>query len=236
MTSLQVEYRPELTPTLRRLFAGRLTEPIEAQEDFLRGRLGLKSPNAVAHRGGHRLASRRRPTPPLEAARRRAWRVRVRLQWQPTVWRVIELRGDHTLQDLHYAIQSAFGWDDDHLYAFYLSGRAWDSLTAIERPYEETDPPTADEVTLIELDPRPKQQFLYIFDFGDELRHEIEVLDAFETRPEAVAPRIVESHGQAPPQYRQWEDDADDDEPEVDELDDADEAAEDDDADVATPA
>src|SRR5215207_6843723 len=39
------------------------------------------------------------------------------------VRRSIAVRQDLTLVDLHYALQSAFGWDDDHLYAFWLEDR-----------------------------------------------------------------------------------------------------------------
>jgi len=42
------------------------------------------------------------------------------------VWRKLLLREDQTLEELHIAIQEAFGWDADHLYSFFLSGRAWD--------------------------------------------------------------------------------------------------------------
>ena len=37
---------------------------------------------------------------------------------------LITLDGRHTLYDLHLAIQTAFGWDDDHEYSFFMSGRA----------------------------------------------------------------------------------------------------------------
>jgi len=40
------------------------------------------------------------------------------------VWRKIEIRADQTLEDLHLAIQRAYGWDADHLYSFFISGKA----------------------------------------------------------------------------------------------------------------
>ncbi|MCZ7544435.1 MAG: plasmid pRiA4b ORF-3 family protein [Anaerolineae bacterium] len=55
------------------------------------------------------------------------------------VWRKIEMRADQTLQDLHAAIQKAFGWDADHLYSFFMSGRAWDNETEYCMP-EGLDP------------------------------------------------------------------------------------------------
>lgn len=49
-------------------------------------------------------------------------------------WRKIELAGNQTLHDLHYAIQNAFEWDADHLYSFFMSGRAWDQSTEYAIP------------------------------------------------------------------------------------------------------
>ena len=34
------------------------------------------------------------------------------------LWRRIEIAADHTLLDLHRAIQKAYNFDDDHLYSF----------------------------------------------------------------------------------------------------------------------
>ncbi|MCX7789140.1 MAG: plasmid pRiA4b ORF-3 family protein, partial [Chloroflexaceae bacterium] len=41
-------------------------------------------------------------------------------------------------QDLHFAIQDAFEWDADHLYSFYLRGKAYDEEYEISGP--EGDP------------------------------------------------------------------------------------------------
>ena len=49
---------------------------------------------------------------------------RVSLEQMDETWRLIELREDQTLQDLHYAIQEAFAWEADHLYSFFMSGKA----------------------------------------------------------------------------------------------------------------
>jgi hypothetical protein len=55
------------------------------------------------------------------------------------VWRKIELSGDQTLEELHFAIQDAYDWDADHLYSFFMSGRAWDSSSEYCLP-EDADP------------------------------------------------------------------------------------------------
>lgn len=49
-------------------------------------------------------------------------------------WRKIEMKSDQTLEMLHNEIQSAFDFDNDHLYSFYLSNKAWDKKTEYSLP------------------------------------------------------------------------------------------------------
>lgn len=140
------------------------------------------------------------------------YRFKVSLRGQKNVWRTIDVLSNQTLEDLHYAIQDAFGWDDDHLYAFFLSGKAWDRSTEYIRPEGCGPGARSALVRLDRLGLRPRQRFLYIFDFGDELRHDIQV-DKADLPPDGgVYPRIVEVHGQAPPQYELWEEENEGDE------------------------
>ena len=45
--------------------------------------------------------------------------------WKEEVSRVIELKETQTLVDLHNAIQEEMGWDDPHLYSFFMDGKVW---------------------------------------------------------------------------------------------------------------
>lgn len=134
----------------------------------------------------------------------RAYSLRVSLTDSPEIWRVIQVRGDQTLEDLHDAICDAFDWDADHLWAFFMNNHFWD-------PKEEYGPPEvgegagdATETVLDSLKLEHGQEFCYIFDFGDEWRHTIEVAD-IESADDATYPRISESHGDAPQQYPDME-------------------------------
>jgi hypothetical protein len=140
--------------------------------------------------------------PPSLAALTTLYRFQVKLDWKKSVWRRIEMRGDQTLHDLHSAIQAAFDWDNDHLYAFFLSGKAWDQRTAYESPYSE-EGRSASRYRLENLPLQPKQQFLYIFDFGDELRHQVklEAIIPGGVVPGKDYPLITEVHGDSVPQY-----------------------------------
>ncbi|GAC1431253.1 MAG: hypothetical protein NVSMB65_04760 [Chloroflexota bacterium] len=130
------------------------------------------------------------------------YRFQVKLQWRKSTWRRIELRGDQTLHDLHRAIQRAFGWDDDHLYAFFLSGKAWDRASEYASPYGESGRP-ANRARLEQVPLTVGRQFLYIFDFGDELRHliKLEAITPGGVQEGVQYPRITESRGASVPQY-----------------------------------
>jgi tetratricopeptide (TPR) repeat protein len=142
----------------------------------------------------------------------------------PQIWRTLELLEDQTLHDLHLMIQKAFDWDDDHLYAFFLTNKPWDRRGVFGHPAADTRPATRGRLRDLAL--KRIRQFLYIFDLGDEIRHQITVLERRPVEPSANYPRILEVHGQAPPQYgdpeeEDWiEDDwtDDDDEPDDEDL------------------
>jgi hypothetical protein len=133
------------------------------------------------------------------------YRFRVALVDHKDVWRRIDVRSNQTLVDLHYAIQDAFDWDDDHMYAFFLNGKAWDPSAEYVCPEGQETGERSARVRLDRLQLRPSQRILYIFDFGDEWRHEVRV-EKVGLEPEVGEyPRIVEEHGKPPPQYPDWD-------------------------------
>ncbi len=122
------------------------------------------------------------------------------------VRRTITVRGDLTLVDLHYALQSAFAWDDDHLYSFWLDGEFW---TSDEERYthpkhaRSLDPPGRSACARIdELALTKGQRIAYEFDFGREWRVALALRDVRAGGGRAVT-RCTERIGAAPPQYEE---------------------------------
>jgi Plasmid pRiA4b ORF-3-like protein len=120
-----------------------------------------------------------------------------------SVSRKLAVRGDKTLADLHRLLQVAFDWDDDHLYAFWPSGKFWDreSGEGFGRPGFCRD--SGDRSARIRLDRlrlEVGQSLAYVFDFGDEWRVRLKLVDVRETGG-APATAILDSRGAAPPQY-----------------------------------
>jgi hypothetical protein len=137
-----------------------------------------------------------------------------------SIWREIELRGDQTLADLGQEIPPAFGFDDDHLWSFFLSGKRWDESS--EYASMQMDDirgagrqRTADRLRI--RDAPAGREFLFLFDYGDEWLFGVKLVRSGEVEPAASYPRVVASHGEAPPQYPDADDWDDEDEDEEEE-------------------
>jgi len=148
----------------------------------------------------------------LRRAPRQVYVFRAKLEGWSGVRRRLAVRSDQTLADLHRGLQTAFGWDDEHLYAFWLDGRYW-SLDAPEygRPehakqqnpggklWDLPESRSAEE-RLDKLELLPGQKIAYVFDFGDEWRVELTVAD-IGVDDGGSYPAVLELVGAAPPQY-----------------------------------
>lgn len=117
------------------------------------------------------------------------------------LWRTIVVSSEHTLENFHEAIQDAFNFDRDHLYAFFTDGVPW-SHNRVMAP-ECDEGPSASCVRIGELQLHRGQQVLYVFDFGSEWRFTVEVLE-IKSESGPVDPVIGERKGKSPEQYPEW--------------------------------
>ena len=63
-------------------------------------------------------------TPPTSSLS--VYRLRVVLRGvSPLIWRRLLVRSDSSIADLHYTLQVAFGWSDEHLNRFVVHGREY---------------------------------------------------------------------------------------------------------------
>ncbi len=130
--------------------------------------------------------------------------------------RTIAVRSDQTLVSVHRALQAAFDWDDDHLYSFWLDGKFWSPAgDEYTHPWHAAEPnplsafaigaaPRSAEISLDRLELKEGQRIAYLFDFGDEwrVRLTVRLITADDGQP---YPRLLESVGDAPPQYADYE-------------------------------
>ncbi|MBY0513999.1 MAG: MarR family transcriptional regulator [Gemmataceae bacterium] len=121
------------------------------------------------------------------------------------VRRDIEIRGDQTLEQLHGAIFAAFDRSNEHLYEFQFGKRPFDPKGpnyGILDPHErKKDYGDARKTTMDAIGLTSNRVFGYLFDFGDEWFHQVQVERIEQAIPTVTYPRVIKRVGQSPPQY-----------------------------------
>lgn len=129
--------------------------------------------------------------------------------------RTIEIEDKQTLYDLHLNIQDLFDWDNDHMFSFYLGEELFDRDNEysanplgehMASSYGKQSKPAA-KTELRDLDLSVDFSFWYLFDYGDELVHEVTVEKIREMKPEESGfPKLIARKGNDPLQYGVFED------------------------------
>lgn len=121
-----------------------------------------------------------------------------------TVQRVIEIRGDQTLEQLHQVIFEAYDRWDQHLYEFQFGKRPFDlagpNYGTVDGP-KKKNYGDARLVKIDDLSLSPQRVFGYLFDFGDNWFHQVQVERIEQAIPTVTYPRVIKRCGKSPPQY-----------------------------------
>lgn len=170
----------------------------EQREPSFEGRL-RRELDGQARLSAVRGAGRRptEPVPPLAAsAATTIHQVKVSLRGaKPPVWRRLEVPSDLPLSLVHEVVQTAFGWFDCHLHVFETAcgefgdpaqdgGWAW-------RGDESA-------VALAQVAAEARSKVRYLYDFGDDWRHQIVVEAVVPATPGVRYPRCTAGRGAAP--------------------------------------
>lgn len=118
------------------------------------------------------------------------------------VYRVIDISGEHSLDDLCRIILSSFDFIDEHLYEFCMDNRMYSDYSY------QSDPEGGEPSTRVKLDKLGlmiKQKFSLHYDFGDDWMFTIIVQNIAETATKTV-PRVIKETGKIE-QYLDWEED-----------------------------
>ncbi len=130
-------------------------------------------------------------------------RFKVSLRDSPDIWRIIDIKGNQMLSSLHKAIFKAFDRSEEHQYSFFLSNKPFDRGSEYTSPGIGTNRTgklaTRIRIDSVELYGGPK--FLYLFDYGDEWWHEVELINVTERVTRAIYPRVVKKQGKSPSQH-----------------------------------
>jgi hypothetical protein len=141
-----------------------------------------------------------------------AYVFKVKLSHDKRTYREIAIRGDQTFAQLHETIFTAFDRYDDHLYSFFFTTQGGKSRRRFADAPEITDPRNmedcshkemynAEETRINDFPMTPGRKFEYLFDFGDNWLHEVELLSVNPTSPDGKYPAVVKRKGASPEQY-----------------------------------
>ena len=111
-------------------------------------------------------------------------------------YRHIQISESASLQNLSSAILDSVDFYDDHMHAFFMNNRIWDSAFEYICPVGGLDGARgySDKARLSKFDLDVGDKFLYVFDFGDEWRFQIKVLQVSEEVTET--PIVLKSVGE----------------------------------------
>ncbi len=119
--------------------------------------------------------------------------------------RMIEIRGDQTLEHLHRAIFQAYDREKEHLHEFQLGKRPYDpagpNYGIPDAPGKKSNYGDARITQLDDLKLTQYRTFGYWFDFGDDWYHQVQLERIEQAIPTVPYPRVISRVGKSPPQY-----------------------------------
>jgi hypothetical protein len=117
-------------------------------------------------------------------------------QISPMIWRRLLVRSDSTIADLHFTLQIAFGWSDEHLNRFHIHGQDYGVYHDGGISFS-TDP---DQVRLFDFKFRKNERFLYEYDLSDCWQHEVRVEAFWAPEDKRLYPCCIGGQRRVPPE------------------------------------
>lgn len=118
----------------------------------------------------------------------------------PIVMRRVEVPLDIRLDDLHFALQIAIGWQNGHPFEFRVGdngdGPRWG---LVDRENPESSPLPAESATLADLLQHGEKIFRYDYVFGEDWTHTVELEAIAPAEGDAHYPRLVSAQNRCPP-------------------------------------
>ncbi|MGH8827206.1 MAG: plasmid pRiA4b ORF-3 family protein [Jiangellaceae bacterium] len=132
------------------------------------------------------------------------YRIRADLQdAEPPIWRLVQLRSDLFLNEVHDVIQVAFGWTDSHLHGFASGGGFFDRdthryLCPFDVDEGEVGVPEQ-QVRLDEVLVDVGEHLCYVYDYGDNWTLTISLEAVLPGVPDGSSAICIDGGGAGPP-------------------------------------
>jgi len=123
----------------------------------------------------------------------------------PAVWRDIAVPDSFSFWALHCAIQDAMGWQDCHLHEFHATEPGLRNTVRIGIPDGDDfplDSPTLPgwDVEIAPFFPRRGSKLRYLYDFGDDWSHTVELSERRPAEAQERLPRCLDGARACPPE------------------------------------
>ena len=118
---------------------------------------------------------------------------------EPTIWRRVDVPLSSTLMALHDIIQVAMRWRDSHLFEFVVGEKVYAEPHPDDAAYDRKVL-QAKGVRLKQLVDRGVERFLYVYDFGDNWRHDVIVEGVRDGDADVDYPAFVDGARRGPPE------------------------------------
>ncbi len=116
----------------------------------------------------------------------------------PLIWRRVDVALSVTLQDLHDVIQAVLPWEDCHLFQFEIG----DAIHGLPDPEAGADADLNDVAAtrLESIVAAGVVKFTYIYDLGDDWRHDVAIESLAQAVPKVKYPHYIDGAHRAPPE------------------------------------
>jgi hypothetical protein len=112
----------------------------------------------------------------------------------PRVARCIDVPTDIRLDDLHFVLQIAIGWQNGHPFEFRIGDRTW----GLRDRDAEVNPAAAEQATLADI-LALGGKFNYDYVFGEDWQHTISLQSRGTPTPGVRYPHLISAEGRCPP-------------------------------------
>lgn len=117
----------------------------------------------------------------------------------PRIWRKFEVPSDIRLAKLHRVIQAVMGWTDSHLHSF-SAGEDEYGMPDLDEDMYDSGMMDETRANLTDLVTRPKDRFVYTYDYGDNWEHIIELVEIKEPQSGIKYPVCLAGERACPPE------------------------------------
>lgn len=117
---------------------------------------------------------------------------------EPLMSRTIKVSSETTLYLMHHIIQTVMGWGNRHLYEFYINNLRFADSRLVDEEYGDV----IDVKTVLVEDVFPKTGVtaIYLYDFGDGWKHQLELIEISNAPQNELLPSFVSGLNTCPPE------------------------------------